>query len=79
MHGSWQLGVAQFLKGQSYYATFFGINEECAKLCLSGGGCGEFHNASQGVDGAVEVDWFIVVGYPPKEVMSFCATLYTSF
>ena len=23
MHGSWRLGVDQFLKGQSYYATFF--------------------------------------------------------
>ena len=79
MHGSWQLGVAQFLKGQSYYATFFGNHEECAKLCLSSGGCGKFHNVAQCVDGAVEADWFIVVGYPPEELMACSATLCTSF
>ena len=56
----------QFLKGQSYYATFFGIHEECAKLCFSGGGRDEFHNVAQGVNGAVEADWCIVVGYPPE-------------
>ena len=56
MHGGWRLGVVQFLKGQSYYATFFGIHEECAKLCFSGGGRDEFHNVVLGVNGAVEAD-----------------------
>ena len=32
------MGVDQFFKYQLYYATFFGIHEECAKLCFSGGG-----------------------------------------
>ena len=79
MHGGWRLGVAQFLKGQSYYATFFGIHEECAKLYFSGGGREKFHNVAQGVNGAVEVDWCIVAGFPPKEIMSCGSTGYTSF
>ena len=67
MHGGWWLGVAKLLKGQSYYATLFGIHEECAKLCFSGGGgCDEFHNVAQYVDGAVETYWFIVTGCPPE-------------
>ena len=79
MHGSWRLGVAQFPKGRSYYATFFGIHEECAKLCFSRGGRDEFRDVAQGVDGAVEADWFIVAGYPSEEVMACGETLCTSF
>ena len=75
----WRLGVAQFLKVQSYYATLFGINKECDNLCFSGGGRDEFHNFSQGVNGAVEADWCIIAGYPPKEVMACGATRCTSF
>ena len=70
--------MAQFNKGQSYYATFFGINEECAKLCFGGGGRDEFHNVAQGVNGAVDADWCIVAGFTPEEVMACGATLYTS-
>ena len=55
------------------------VHEEFAKLCFSGGGHDEFHNVAQGVDGAVEADWFIVVGYPPEEVMACGANLCTSF
>ena len=73
------MGVAQFLKGQLYYATIFGIHEECAKLCFSGGGHGEFHNVAKGANGFVEADWCIVAGYPPEEVMACGATLCTSF
>ena len=79
MHGGWRLGVAHFLNGKLYYATFFGIHEECAQLCFSGGRRDEFHNVAQGVNGSVETDWFIVVGFPPEEVMACGATLCTSF
>ena len=78
MPKSRRLGVAQFLKSQSYYATFFGIHEECAEICFSGGGHDEFHNVAQGVNGAVEADWCIVAGYPPKVLMACGATLCTS-
>ena len=71
--------MAQFVKGQSYYATFFGIHEKCAKLCFGGGGRDEFHNVAQGVDGTVEADWFIFAGYPPEEVMACGATFCTYF
>ena len=59
------MGVDHFLKGWSYYATFFGIHEECAKICFSGVGRDEFHNVAQGLNGAVEADWCIVAGFPP--------------
>ena len=52
--GGW--GVAQFLKGQSYYETFFGIHEECSKLCFSVGVRDKFHNVAEGVNGAVEAE-----------------------
>ena len=69
----------QFLKGQSYYATFFVIHEECAKLCFIGRGHDEFHNVAQGVNDAVEADWCIVAGYLPEEVMACGVTRCTSF
>ena len=53
--------------GPAYYATSFGIHEECSKLCFSGGGRDEFYNVAQGVDGAVEVDWCIVAGTHPMK------------
>ena len=56
--------MAQFLKGQSYYVTFFGIHEECV---------------AQGVHGSVEADWCIVAGFPPEELMACGATICTSF
>ena len=79
MHGGWRFGVAQFLKGQSYNATFFGIHEECAKLCFSGGGRDEIHNISQGINGAVEADWCIVAGFTPREVMAYGANFCAYF
>ena len=75
--GGW--GVTQFLKGQSYYATFFVIHEEFAELCFSGGGRDEFHNVAQGVNCAVEADWCIIAGFPPEELMACGSTLCTSF
>ena len=66
MYGGWGLGVSQFLNGHSYYVTFFGIHEECAKLFFSGGGRNEFRDVAQGVNGAVEADWCIVAWFPPK-------------
>ena len=79
MHGGCRFGVAQFFKGQLYYATLFGIHEDCAQLCFSGRGRDEFNNVSQGVNGAVEAGWCIVVGFPPEEVMACGATLCTPF
>ena len=63
--------MAHFLKGWLYYSTFFGIHEDCAKLCFSGGGRDEVHNVAQGVNGAVEAGWCIVTGFPTEEVMDY--------
>ena len=59
--------MTKFFKDKLYDFGFLSIKEECAKFCLSSRGSNQFENSADDVNGAIDLNWRIIMGNTAKE------------
>ncbi len=66
--------MTKFFKDKLYDFGFLSIKEECAKFCLSSRGSNQFENSADDVNGAIDLNWRIIMENTAEEEVATCLT-----